>query len=419
MAKVLIIGSGAREHALAWKFSQSKHVQDQVYCSPGNPGMANIATLVQAETNGALITFAKENQIDLTVVGSEDQLALAIVDDFRLHNLRIVGPKFNAAFLETNKHFTKGLLTRLKIPTPAGRGFGLSNQADAHRHIEQEGAPIVIKANGPCQGKGVFVCATKAEAHRTLDALFMDEICGKAGLYVIIEKKVEGHEASIHALVDTMGNIRMLPSSKDYKRQRDGERGLMTGGMGAISPAPVSLPLARLREEIFVPVVEAMQRMAYKFDGVLYAGLMIRDDGSYNVLEFNVRFGDPECQALLMRLKTDFYELMSAVADGTLDKIEVEWDSEPSCAVVLATEGYPEKSVKDDRIYTITDSGIKYFYGAVGTVVSPGSVTYLATTGGRAATVAAIGQDSRERVYGAIEKSVSFRGAQYRKDIGT
>ena len=415
---VLIIGSGGREHALAWKIRQSPRVK-RLFAAPGNAGIAAVADLVPiaADDIHALARFARDERIDLTVVGPELPLTLGIVDEFQRHGLRIFGPSREGAQLEGSKAFTKDLLRRHGIPTGF---FGAFTDADeATRYVAEVGAPIVVKVDGLAAGKGVLICQTMKEAEEAIDEVMRTRIFGDAGERVVIEEFLEGEEVSFIALTDGR-TVLPLASSQDHKRAYDGETGPNTGGMGAYSPAPVVTPALhdRIMQEIMEPVVLALRDAKIDYRGVLYAGLMISDSGP-KVLEFNARFGDPECQPLMLRLKSDLVELMEASIDGELAGVDIEWDARAAACVVLAAGGYPGSYEKGKVI-----SGLDQLTGwANGVVFHAGTAQHdssIVTNGGRVLGVTALGATVRDAVaeaYWAVEQ-ISWDGVQYRRDIG-
>ncbi len=413
--KVLIIGGGGREHALAWKISQSPRVTE-VLCRPGNGGTTgNVAGGLGAEE---LATFAEKEAVDLTVVGPEAPLTEGIVDVFTSRGLRIFGPDRDGARLEESKAFTKEILEEAGVDTAAHGTF--TSAEDAHRYIEQKGAPIVVKADGLAAGKGVTVCSRVEEAHHAVDEAMVDNAFGDAGARVVIEEMLLGEEASFIALVDGK-NVLPLASSQDHKRIGEGDTGPNTGGMGAYSPAPVVTDeiFARATREVCEPVVAALRARGIIFKGVLYAGLMIHE-GRIRVLEFNVRFGDPECQPLMMRLRTDLLDLIDGVIDGHLDKVSIEWDPRPAACVVLAAAGYPGEPTKGDVIHGLEEAATvkDAFVFHAGT--RAGGEGTVETSGGRVLGVTALGDSIGEavaRAYEACDK-IDWPGLQYRKDIG-
>ncbi len=416
--KVLVIGSGGREHALAWKIQQSPRVS-RVFCAPGNGGIAAVAELVSisADDIAALTRFARDERIDLTVVGPELPLTLGIVDEFQRHGLRVFGPNRDGAQLEGSKVFTKELLRRQEIPT--GYFSAFTDADDAKRYVNEVGPPLVVKADGLAAGKGVFICQTMKEAEEAVDEILRSRIFGEAGARIVVEEYLEGEEVSFIALTDGR-TVLPLASSQDHKRAFDGDKGPNTGGMGAYSPAPVLTPAVheRVMREIMEPVVAALLEAKIDYRGVLYAGLMMTAAGP-KVLEFNARFGDPECQALLIRLKSDIVELMEACIDGNLDQCRIEWDERAAVCVVLAAGGYPGGYEKGKLIH-----GLEHLHGwQNGVVFHAGTARRdddLVTNGGRVLGVTALGagvQDAVREAYWAVDQ-ISWDGMQYRRDIG-
>jgi phosphoribosylamine--glycine ligase len=423
--KVLVIGAGAREHALAWKLAQSPRVQ-KVYVAPGNagtahePGCENVALTAFPE----LVAFAHTEQIALTVVGPEGPLAEGVVDAFRAAGLRIFGPSRAAAQLESSKDFAKSFMARHHIPTARYRTF--SDAAAAHAHVESEGAPIVVKADGLAAGKGVVVAQTLAEAHAGIDAMLGDKTLAvqyaDGTARVVIEEFMAGEEASFIAMVDGR-HVLPLATSQDHKRLKDGDLGPNTGGMGAYSPAPVVTPAVhnRVMHDIIRPAVEGMAREGMPFTGFLYAGLMIDGAGNPRVVEFNARLGDPEAEVILFRLNSDLFELFEHAIDGTLDTVEAEWDRRAALTVVLAAAGYPHAPQKGAAIRGVaakvdTANGATHVFHA-GTAERDGQVI---VTGGRVLAVTALGDSLRsaQRIaYDAVEL-IGFDGMQFRHDIG-
>jgi phosphoribosylamine--glycine ligase len=414
---LLVIGSGGREHALAWRLAQSPRVA-RVYVAPGNAGTAREDGLFNAPVAGVarLLEFAKKEAIMLTVVGPEAPLADGIVDAFRAAGLRIFGPARAAALLESSKDFAKRFMARHGIPTAHSQTF--SEVAPAHDFVRSRGAPIVIKADGLAAGKGVVVARTEEEAHAAIDRMLVDEVLGSAGARVVIEEFLQGEEASFIVMVDGK-HVLPLASSQDHKRLLDGDEGPNTGGMGAYSPAPVLTPAvhARAMREIIQPVVVGMEKEGVPYTGFLYAGLMISPAGVPKVLEFNCRLGDPETQPIMMRLKSDLHSLLDHAVEGRLDRIEAQWDRRVALGAVLAAYGYPESPRKGDEITGLprNDEDLHVFHS--GTVVRDSK---LLTDGGRVLCVTALGDTVRgaqRRVYEAAEK-IRFAGQQMRRDIG-
>ena len=415
--KVLVVGSGGREHALAWKLAQSPKVS-QVYVAPGNGGTAREGGLVNVPITeiSTLLEFAKRKGVRLTVVGPEAPLAAGIVDAFRAEGMKIFGPTQAAAQLESSKDFAKHFMARHNIPTA---DFGtFINAANAHAYIDKHGAPIVVKADGLAAGKGVVVAQTVDEAHVAVDAMLSGNTMGEAGHRVVIEECLLGEEASFIVMVDGK-NVLPLASSQDHKRLGDGDTGPNTGGMGAYSPAPVVTPElhARIMREVIHPTVEGMAADGIPFSGFLYAGIMVGDDGVPKVLEFNCRMGDPETQPILMRLKSDLLALLEAAVDGRLDQIEAKWDRRTALGVVMAAAGYPDAPRKGDVIETLpaNSEDVQIFHA--GTTLDHDT---LRVSGGRVLAVTALGDSLRiaqARAY-EVADQVRFAGSQMRRDIG-
>jgi len=415
---ILVIGSGGREHALAWKLRQSPRVK-RLLCAPGNAGIAAVADLVPIASDdvAALARFARDERIDLTVVGPELPLTLGIVDEFQRHGLRVFGPTRDAAQLEGSKAFTKELLRRHSIPT--GYFSVFTDAEEARRYVAEVGPPIVVKTDGLAAGKGVFICQTLKEAEEAVDEILQARIFGDAGARVVIEEYLEGEEVSFMALTDGR-TVVPLASSQDHKRAFDGDTGPNTGGMGAYSPAPVVTPALhdRIMREIMEPVVAALRNAKIDYRGVLYGGLILTESGP-KVLEFNARFGDPECQVLLVRLKSDLVELMEACVDGRLAELTVEWDERAAVCVVLAAAGYPGSFEKGKVIRGIEQleswgNGVVFHAGTAQRNHS------IFTNGGRVLGVTALGASVRDAVqeaYWAVDQ-VRWDGMQYRHDIG-
>ena len=415
--KLLVIGSGGREHAMAWRLAQSPKVS-RVYVAPGNAGTAREDGLFNVELTdiGKLVAFARAEAVHATVVGPEGPLAAGIVDAFRDAGLRIFGPTQAAAQLESSKDFAKRFMQRHHIPTANYKTF--TNVKDAHAFLEAHAAPIVIKADGLAAGKGVVVAATDKEARDGVEMMLSGNKLGDAGHRVVIEEFMAGEEASFIVMVDGK-NILPLASSQDHKRVFDGDLGPNTGGMGAYSPAPVVTPEvhARVMREVIGPTVKGMADDGIAFTGFLYAGLMIDASGAPRVVEFNCRMGDPETQPIFMRLKTDFFEIVEHAIDGTLDRIEAEWDRRAALGVVMAAAGYPESPRKGDEIHGIPRDEDDFHVFHAGTTTKDGKVV---TNGGRVLCVTALGDKVKiaaERAYEVVER-IRFDGMQFRKDIG-
>ena len=415
--KVFVIGGGGREHALAWKIAQSPKVK-KIYCAPGNAGIAGHAECVDipAEDIDRLFHVASTHDIDMTVAGPDDALALGIVDRFQRAGLNIFGPTRRASEIEWSKVYSKQLLRKHAIPT--GESCVFDSYNGARTYVESAPLPMVIKADGLAKGKGVLICNTHAEAHDAIDKIMKEQAFGAAGDRVIVEEFLEGEEASIIAFTDGQ-TIAPMPSSQDHKRIFDHDLGPNTGGMGAYSPAPVITEAVydRIEREILIPAVHALNVDDRPFHGCLYAGVILTDDGP-KVLEFNARFGDPETQPLMMRLQTDIIPVLQAIIDGKLNKVKLRWDPRPAVCVVMASEGYPGSYEKGKQITGIEDAealgDVTVFHA--GTAMHKGK---LVTNGGRVLGVTALG-DSVEAAaalaYQAAEK-IHFDGAQYRTDI--
>jgi len=415
--KLLVIGSGGREHAIAWKLAGSPKVS-RVYVAPGNAGTAREDGLFNVELSAFpdLIRFAKDEGIHATVVGPEGPLAAGIVDAFRDAGLRVFGPTKAAAQLESSKDFAKRFMKRHGIPTARHETF--TDATAAHAYLDRHGAPIVIKADGLAAGKGVVVAATAKEAHEAIDMMLAGNKLGDAGHRVVIEEFMAGEEASFIVMVDGK-NVLPLASSQDHKRIFDGDQGPNTGGMGAYSPAPVVTPEvhARVMREIVDPTVKGMDSDGIPFTGFLYAGLMIDESGAPRVVEFNCRMGDPETQPIFMRMKSDFLELVDHAIEGTLDRIEAQWDRRAALGVVLAAAGYPDSPRKGDEITGLPKDEDDFHVFHAGTALKDGKVV---TSGGRVLCVTALGDKVKiaaERAY-EVASGIRFDGMQYRKDIG-
>ena len=415
--KILVVGSGGREHALAWKLAQSEKIQ-VVMVAPGNGGTALDGRLKNIFITDPvqLADYVQQEHIALTVVGPEAPLAAGIVDIFRERGLKIFGPTKKAAQLESSKDFAKAFMQRHGIPTAAYQSF--SDAKAAHDYIDQQGAPIVIKADGLAAGKGVVVAMTLKEAHDAVDMMLSDNHFGDAGARVVIEEFLEGEEASFIVMVDGK-NILPLATSQDHKRLMDNDEGPNTGGMGAYSPAPIVTPQlhARVMREIILPTVQGMAKDGIPYTGFLYAGLMIDAEGNPKTLEFNCRMGDPETQPIMVRLKTDLVKVMEHAVEGTLDQIELQWDRRTALGVVMAAANYPESPRKGDVIKGIpaeTDDSVTFHAGSVL------ENDQLKTAGGRVLCVVGLGGTVRvahKAAYEALDK-IHFDGMQFRRDIG-
>ena len=416
--KILVIGSGGREHALAWRLAQAPKVQ-KVYVAPGNAGTAleNGVENIAISDIDELLAFALREQIYLTVVGPEAPLARGVVDTFRRAGQKIFGPTRAAAQLESSKDFAKAFMVRHGIPTAFYETF--SDVAAAHAYVEKHGAPIVIKADGLAAGKGVVVAMSLDEAHRAIDMMLSGNKPGEAGARVVIEEFLTGEEASFIVMVDGK-NVLPLATSQDHKRLQDGDLGPNTGGMGAYSPAPVVTPevYARALREVIMPTVHGMEKEGHTYTGFLYAGLMISPEGNIRVLEFNCRMGDPETQPIMLRLKSDLLMLVEHAVNGTLDEVEVEWDRRTALGVVMAAANYPETPRAGDVITGLpvrSEEDVHVFHA--GTVLKDGKV---ATCGGRVLCVTAMGDSVRmaqRRAY-QVADEIHFDGCQMRRDIG-
>lgn len=415
--KVMVIGSGGREHAIAWKISANKTVS-RVYVAPGNAGTATNPDMVNVNITdiAALVQFAKDEKIEVTIVGPEAPLSQGVVDAFRSDGLKIFGPTQAAAQLESSKDFSKAFMIRHGIPTAAYATF--SDAKVAHDYVNQQGAPIVIKADGLAAGKGVVVAMTLEEAHQAIDNMLSDNQLGEAGSRVVIEEFLTGEEASFMVMVDGK-NILPLATSQDHKRLLDGDQGPNTGGMGAYSPAPVVTPEihARAMREVIKPTIEGMAKDGIPYTGFLYAGLMISPDGSLKTLEFNCRMGDPETQPIFMRLKSDLLKLVLHAVNGTLDQAETEWDRRFALGVVMASANYPAAPRLGDEITGLPKTLEDAYVFHAGTAFKDGKVV---TSGGRVLCVTALGETvkfAQQQAYRIVEE-IQFEGAQYRKDIG-
>ncbi len=419
--KVLVVGGGGREHALAWKMKQSPRVA-QVFVAPGNGGTALDAGLTNIDITDvrALREWAQAQDIALTVVGPEAPLAAGVVDEFRAHGLAIFGPTQAAAQLESSKAFSKAFMKRHGIPTASYETF--TDAAAAHAYVDREGAPIVVKADGLAAGKGVVVAMTLAEAHEAIDFMLLDNKLGVAhnagGARVVIESFLQGEEASFIVLCDGK-TVTALATSQDHKRLLDADQGPNTGGMGAYSPAPVVTPEVHRRamEEIILPTVRGMEADGIPYTGFLYAGLMIEPNGSVKTLEFNCRMGDPETQPIMMRLQSDLAEVMLAAAEQRLSEITLQWDERCALGVVLAAHGYPMQPRKGDAITRLPADQVDAVVFHAGTAMKEGQVL---TSGGRVLCATALGAtvaDAQRCAYELVN-GVAFEGMQYRTDIG-
>ena len=414
---LLVIGGGGREHAIAWRLAQSRRVA-RVYVAPGNAGTALEDGLFNVPITDIdeLLAFAKKESVALTVVGPEAPLAAGMVDRFRAAGLKIFGPTRRAAQLEASKDYAKRFMVEHGIPTARHETF--TDAAAAHKYIDAQGAPIVIKADGLAAGKGVVVAMTLDDAHAAVDSMLKDNRLGSAGARVVIEEFLEGEEASFIVMVDGH-NVLPLATSQDHKRLLDGDLGPNTGGMGAYSPAPVLTPAlhARAMREVIQPVVSGMAAAGEPYTGFLYAGLMITPKGELRTLEFNCRMGDPETQPIMMRLKSDLHTLVEHAVNGTLDRVQAEWDRRVALGVVMAAHGYPDAPRKGDPITNIPrdEDDVHVFHA--GTSDRDGVTV---TSGGRVLCVTALGDTVRvaqRRAY-EIAEQIRFDGRQMRRDIG-
>lgn len=418
--KVLIVGSGGREHAIAWKVAQSKRV-DKIYCAPGNAGISQVAECVPigAMEFDKLVAFAREKEIDLTVIGMDDPLVGGIVDAFEAAGLRVFGPRKNAAILEGSKAFSKNLMKKYGIPTAAYETF--TDPEEALKYLETAKMPIVLKADGLALGKGVLICQTREEAKEGVKTLMMDKKFGSAGDEIVIEEFMTGREVSVLSFVD--GNVvKIMSSAQDHKRAKDGDQGLNTGGMGNFSPSPFYTEEvdAFCKKYIYQPTVDAMKAEGRPFKGVIFFGLMLTEDGP-KVLEYNARFGDPEAQVVLPRLENDIVDVFEACVDGTLDQVDLKFDNErATVCVILASDGYPVEYKKGFPI-----EGLENFDGKEGYYVFHSGTKFndqgqIVTNGGRVLGVTANGatlKEARENAYKATEW-VKFENKYMRHDIG-
>lgn len=415
--KILVIGSGGREHALAWKLAQSERIQT-VFVAPGNGGTAADNRLKNVDITDLheLVEFAKNEHIGITLVGPEVPLAGGVVNLFREHGLKIFGPTKEAAQLESSKDFAKSFMQRHGIPTANYQTF--SDMAAAHAYVDANGAPIVIKADGLAAGKGVVVAMNLQEAHDAVDMMLSDNRLGDAGARIVIEEFLSGEEASFIVMVDGK-NILPLATSQDHKRLLDNDQGPNTGGMGAYSPAPIITPQihARVMREIILPTVHGMAKDGIVFTGFLYAGLMIDDQGNPKTLEFNCRMGDPETQPIMARLKTDYVSVLEHAVNGQLDQIELEWDRRTALGVVIAAKGYPDDPVKGAHISGIPAETPDCITFHAGTRLDHGNVI---VNGGRVLCAVGLGDNvkvAQKHAYDAVD-AIKFDGAQARRDIG-
>jgi phosphoribosylamine--glycine ligase len=415
--KILVIGGGGREHALAWKVAQNKAVS-RIFVAPGNAGTALNPDMANVPISSVpdLLKFAQDEGIYLTIVGPEAPLAAGVVDAFKAANLKIFGPTKLAAQLEGSKDFAKAFMLRHGIPTAAYATF--TDAKLAHDYVNQQGAPIVIKADGLAAGKGVVVAMTASEAHDAIDAMLSDNKLGSAGARVVIEEFLTGEEASFIVMVDGKNTL-PLATSQDHKRLQDGDQGPNTGGMGAYSPAPVVTPQihAKVMREIIRPTVDGMAQEGHPYTGFLYAGLMISPDGNVKTLEFNCRMGDPETQPIMLRMKSDLVTLAEHAVNGTLDKAEVDWDRRTALGVVMASANYPDTPKLGDEITGLPSELNDAHVFHAGTTLQGEQVL---TSGGRVLCVTALGETvkfAQQQAYQIVD-GIQFKGAQYRTDIG-
>ena len=415
--KILVIGNGGREHALAWKLARSPR-STKIFVAPGNAGTAREEGVVNVPITGIpeLVEFALAEKIVLTVVGPEAPLAAGVVDAFRAAGLKIFGPTQAAAQLESSKDYAKAFMVRHGIPTAAYDTF--TDAALAHAYINRHGAPIVIKDEGLAAGKGVVVAQTVEEAHAAVDMMLEGNKLGSAGARVVIEECLVGEEASFIVMADGQ-HVLPLATSQDHKRLKDGDQGPNTGGMGAYSPAPVVTPElhAKVMREVILPTMAGMAKDGIAYTGFLYAGLMIDSQGNAKVLEFNCRMGDPETQPIMMRMKSDFITLVEHAVNGTLDQVEAEWDRRAALGVVMAAANYPDTPRKGDAITGLPAAGEDYHVFHAGTAEADGKVV---TSGGRVLCVTALGDKislAQRRAYEIAER-IHFDGSQMRRDIG-
>ena len=417
--KVLVVGGGGREHAIVWKLAQNQKIE-KLYCAPGNAGIAQLAECVDIGVMefDKLVAFAREKEIDLTVVAPDDPLAAGAVDAFEAAGLRAFGPRKNAAILEGSKAFSKDLMKKYGIPTAAYETF--RDPEKALEYLETAKMPIVLKADGLALGKGVLICQDLEEARAGVRTLMLDKQFGSAGDEIVIEEFMTGREVSVLSFVDGK-TIRIMTSAQDHKRAKDGDQGLNTGGMGTFSPSPFYTAEvdAFCREHIYQPTVDALRAEGREFKGIIFFGLMLTADGP-KVLEYNARFGDPETQVVLPRMKNDLLEVFEACIDGTLDQIELEFEDNAAVCVVLASEGYPEHYEKGFPI-----SGLEQFEGKDGYYVFHAGTKLdaegrIVTNGGRVLGVTALGSNLKEARANAYKASewISYQGKYCRSDIG-
>lgn len=416
--KVLIVGGGGREHAIAWKLSMSQKV-DKIYCAPGNAGIEKIAQCVNISANdiNGLVDFAKKEKIDMTVVGMDDPLVAGIVDEFEKENLRIFGPRKNAAIIEGSKAFSKELMKKYNIPTAKYSTF--DNYDDAYTYVKKGDFPVVVKADGLALGKGVLICNTLEEAEAALKQIMIDKKFGKSGNKVVIEEFLTGPEVSVLSFCDGKTIVPMV-SAQDHKRAFDNDKGLNTGGMGAFSPSRFYTKEISYEcmEKIFKPTVLALSNEGREFKGIIFFGLMITKDGP-KVIEYNARFGDPETQAVLPILETDIFDIFNACIDGNLETIDIKWSDKASCCVIMASGGYPESYKKGYEItgLEVCENKEDLFVFHAGTKMENGKIV---TNGGRVIGVTALGDNlekAAKKAYDTID-TINFKDRHFRKDIG-
>jgi len=415
--KVLVVGGGGREHAICWKLAQSSKVTE-LYCAPGNGGISQVAACVpiKATDVAAMVEWARENAIDFVMVAPDDPLALGMVDAMEAAGIRAFGPRASAAIIEASKAFSKELMGKYHIPTAKHKTFTELEKALAY--VQEQGAPIVVKADGLALGKGVVVAQTVAEAQQAVREMMEDKKFGESGSTVVIEECMTGPEVTVLAFCDGT-HVRPMPSSQDHKRAYDGDQGPNTGGMGAISPSPNYTPeiAQRCMEEIFLPTVSALQAEGRPFKGVIYFGLMLTQDGP-KVVEYNARFGDPETQAVLSLLDSDLMEIFEACVDGTLDQVEIRWKDSAACCLVLASGGYPVKYQSGYPISGLEEAAKTAAVFHAGTKKAEDGT--VLTAGGRVLGVTALGstlEEAIEKAYAAA-KPISFQDMHFRTDIG-
>jgi phosphoribosylamine--glycine ligase len=418
--KILIIGSGGREHAIGWKVKQSPKC-GELFFAPGNAGTANLGINVDIKATdiAKLIEFAKNEKIDLTLAVPDDPLALGVVDEFRKNSLRVWGPTKAAAQLEWSKAFAKEFMHRHNLPTAEFKTFNDKEFDEAIAYVENHIIPIVVKASGLALGKGVLICDTKDEAKKAVEDILVKKVFGEGGSEIVIEEFLTGPEISTHAFSDGV-SCQVFPSSQDHKRIGEGDTGLNTGGMGTIAPVPFvsESQIAEIKSTIILPTLVNMEHAGTPFEGILYPGLMLTKDGP-KIIEFNSRFGDPETQSYMRLLDTDIVDIFEACVDKKLSSIEIKWKELFACTIVLASGGYPDNYEKGKSIQGIEDAeldpSIIVFHA--GTIMKDGQ---LVTNGGRVLGVSAIGatlEEALKNAYTALEK-ISFEGMQYRRDIG-